>query len=68
MRAIEATQLAQAAEISELRARSEEVVRGWYEGPFLQRSQHLAEVEGRVERVERNVRRAEREREEENQI
>jgi hypothetical protein len=63
MRGIEATQLAQAAEIAELRAHSEDVLRTWYEDGVLGTSQFVADVEGRVEKVERQVRRAERERE-----
>ncbi|KFA72179.1 hypothetical protein S40288_06016 [Stachybotrys chartarum IBT 40288] len=68
MRAVEATQLAQAAEMAELRRRSEAVVRSWYEGGVLRTSQVLADVEGRMERVERRVRRAEHAREEEQDI
>ncbi|KAJ6446862.1 nuclear distribution protein [Purpureocillium lavendulum] len=68
MRAIEATQLAQAAEISELRRRSESVMRSWYEGNVLANSQLMADVEGRVEKVERLVRRREREIQEEKEV
>ncbi|KAK4102858.1 hypothetical protein N658DRAFT_505896 [Parathielavia hyrcaniae] len=60
MRGVEALQLAQAAEMSELRARSERAVRAWYEGGVLRYGVRLADVEGRLERVERGVRRAER--------
>lgn len=63
MKGLEATQLAQAAEVAELRARSEAVIRTWYEGSFLRDAQALADAEGRMERVERAVRRAEHERE-----
>ncbi|UNI13719.1 hypothetical protein JDV02_000435 [Purpureocillium takamizusanense] len=67
MKAIEATQLAQATEISELRRRSEAVLRSWYEGNVLANSQTMADVESRVEKVERLVRRRERKIEEEKQ-
>jgi hypothetical protein len=63
MRGIEVTQLAQAAEVAELRARSEEVIRRWYESGVLGCSRFVAGVEGRVERIEQSVRRAEREKE-----
>ncbi|TEA14586.1 hypothetical protein C8034_v003322 [Colletotrichum sidae] len=61
MRGIEATQMAQQAEMAELRARSEEVLKAWYQTGVLGVSEFVADVEGRVERVERQVRRAERE-------
>ncbi|OLN96468.1 hypothetical protein CCHL11_00868 [Colletotrichum chlorophyti] len=64
MRGIEATQIAQAAEMAELRARSEEVLKIWYQHGVLGVSEFVADVEGRVERAERRVRRAEREKEE----
>ncbi|OTA62642.1 hypothetical protein K449DRAFT_422169 [Hypoxylon sp. EC38] len=64
MKGIEATQLAQAAEIAELRARSEAVVRRWYERDVMAYSSFIAGVEGRVERAERTVRRIERARNE----
>ncbi|RYP15762.1 hypothetical protein DL765_005488 [Monosporascus sp. GIB2] len=64
MRGVEAAQLAQAAEIAELRARSEVVVRRWYERRVLDYSDFVADVEGRVEKAERAVRRAERARDE----
>jgi hypothetical protein len=63
MRAIEAIQAAQAAEMAELRARSEVALRAWYEGSVMARSQFMADVEGRVQRVEQAVRRVEHERE-----
>ena len=63
MRAVAATQLAQAAELAELRARSERLVRAWYERGVLDTSQFVADVEERAGRVERRVRRAERARE-----
>ncbi|KAK7743869.1 hypothetical protein SLS53_003889 [Cytospora paraplurivora] len=59
MKGIEATQLAQEAEIAELRARSERVVRKWYEERIVGYGGFVADVEGRIERVERKVRRAE---------
>ncbi|WYZ39593.1 hypothetical protein EsH8_III_001507 [Colletotrichum jinshuiense] len=61
MRGIEATQVAQEAEMTELRARSEEVLKTWYQQGILGVSEFVADIEGRVERVERRVRRAERE-------
>ncbi|OTA97580.1 hypothetical protein M434DRAFT_391769 [Hypoxylon sp. CO27-5] len=64
MKGIEATQLAQAAEIAELRARSEAVVRRWYERDVMAYSSFIAAVEGRVEGAERTVRRVERARNE----
>jgi hypothetical protein len=63
MNGIQATQYAQAAEIAELQSRSEQVIRDWYEHGFLNSSQFVANVEGRVEQVERSIRRAEREKE-----
>lgn len=68
MKAIEATQIAQAGEIAELRTRSEAVLRTWYESSVLERSQFMADVEGRVQKVERSVRRAEHEREASEQV
>ncbi|KAK4157419.1 hypothetical protein C8A00DRAFT_40256 [Chaetomidium leptoderma] len=65
MRAVEALQRAQAAEMAELRRRSERAVRAWYEGGVLRYGVELADVEGRLERVERGVRRVGRGREEE---
>lgn len=62
MRAIEATQTVQASEMAELRTRSEAVIRLWYEGSVMEKSQFMADVEGRVEKVERLVRRVEHER------
>ncbi|QYT04465.1 hypothetical protein H0G86_011371 [Trichoderma simmonsii] len=67
MKAIEATQIAQAAEISALRSRSEALVRSWYENGAVVNSQVLAHTEGKIQRVEREVRRRERIIEEENQ-
>lgn len=63
MAGIEATQLAQEAEIAELRARSEDLVRGWYQGRMLGHSQSVADIEGRFEKVEQAVRRVEKTRE-----
>lgn len=68
MKGLEATQMSQAAEMSELRARSERLIRAWYEGSMLSRSEFVADVEGRMEKVERSVRRAEHEKEAENQL
>lgn len=64
MKGIEATQLAQAAEIADLLARSEAVVRRWYKHDVMGYSDFVAGVEGRVERVERAVRRVEKTRDE----
>ncbi|KAI8953447.1 hypothetical protein F4801DRAFT_133718 [Xylaria longipes] len=64
MNGIEATQLAQATEIADLRARSEVVVRRWYKDDVMGYSDFVAGVEGRMERVERAVRRVEKAREE----
>ncbi|KAI1779197.1 hypothetical protein F4818DRAFT_403618 [Hypoxylon cercidicola] len=60
MQGVEATQLAQAAEVAALRARSEAVVRRWYERDVMGYSGFVAGVEGRVERVERTVRQMEK--------
>lgn len=49
--------------MAELRARSEEVLQAWYQQGVLGVSDFVADVEGRVEMVERRVRRAEREKE-----
>lgn len=68
MRAIEATQTAQAAEIADLRQRSESAVRAWYETGVLSNSKAMADIESRVEFVERQVRRAEREQEAEDEL
>ncbi|KAI0394513.1 hypothetical protein F5Y17DRAFT_249842 [Xylariaceae sp. FL0594] len=64
MKGIEVTQLAQAAEIAELRTRSERVVRRWYEKGVLAYSDFIAGVESQVEKVEQAVRRAEKARDE----
>lgn len=64
LRGVAATQRAQAAEVAALRARSEMLVRRWYERRALACSQFVAGVEGRVERVEMVVRRVERARDE----
>ncbi|KAK1480133.1 nuclear distribution protein [Colletotrichum cuscutae] len=63
LRGIEATQIAQEAEMAELRARSENVLQAWYQQGVLGVSDFVADVEGRVEMIERRVRRAEREKE-----
>lgn len=68
MKAIEATQIAQAAQMAELRQRGEAVMRSWYEGRFLVRSRFMADTESRVEKVEQKLRRMERQREEDNQV
>ncbi|KAK7701842.1 hypothetical protein SLS64_009976 [Diaporthe eres] len=59
MKGVEAAQLAQEAEIGELRDRSERVVRKWYEERVVGYGSFIADAEGRVESVERKVRRAE---------
>ncbi|KAM0461933.1 hypothetical protein ACHAPV_002570 [Trichoderma viride] len=59
MRAIEATQLAQAAEISKLRSKSEMLVRSWYENRALVDSQMIADSDGRIRRVEWETRKRE---------
>lgn len=63
MKGVEATQLAQEADIAELRARSEALVGRWYAERVVRYGEAVAGVEGRVERVERGVRRAQRARE-----
>ncbi|KAF5021720.1 hypothetical protein F66182_6221 [Fusarium sp. NRRL 66182] len=68
MKAIEATQIAQAAEIAHLRQRSETAIRSWYEVGVLDNSRAMADLESRVEVVERHVRRAERELEAEEEL
>lgn len=60
MRAIEATQKAQSAEIADLRRRSEQIVRSYYEQSVVGYGSRLAGVEKRVEKVERGIRRAEK--------
>ena len=67
MKGIEATQMAQSIQMAELRGRSENVVRAWYEQGVLRNSDTLADLEGRIEAVERGVRRREREKESEDQ-
>ncbi|KAH6628888.1 hypothetical protein F5144DRAFT_605000 [Chaetomium tenue] len=68
MRGAAALQHAQAREMSELRARSEVAVRAWYEGGVLKYGMVLADVEGRLERVDRGVRRVAKGRVEEEKI
>jgi hypothetical protein len=63
MKGIEATQLTQEAEIADLRARSERVMRAWYEGRVLRYGQFVTEAEGRLEKTELGVRRLEKLRE-----
>jgi hypothetical protein len=65
MCAVEAVQRAQGAEIAELRARSESAVRGWYRDGVLRSGEGVAGLEGRLEGVERGVRRVVRMRAEE---
>lgn len=64
MKGIEATQAAQRAEMAELRARSEAAIRQWYQQSVVGYSDFVANAEGRIERVERGVRRVEKAREE----
>lgn len=59
MKAIEATQLAQAAEMANLRKRSEIALRTWYESGVLERSNFVASMESRVSEVDRQIRRKE---------
>ncbi|KAG5931712.1 hypothetical protein E4U53_001649 [Claviceps sorghi] len=59
MKAIETTQLAQAAELAELRKRSEAVMLAWYERGVLASSHSLADLESRAQGVETTVRRRE---------
>ncbi|KAF5645520.1 RO-10-like protein [Fusarium sp. NRRL 52700] len=68
MKAIEATQIAQATEMADLRQRSEIAVRSWYETGILSNSKAMANLESRVKVVERQVRRAERELEAETEL
>lgn len=68
MKAVEATQLAQEADIAELRARSERVMRAWYEGRVLRYGQFVADAESRFEKAETAVRRAQRLRESDSAI
>ncbi|KAM4065376.1 dynactin subunit p22 domain-containing protein [Hirsutella rhossiliensis] len=68
MKAIQVTQAAQAADMAELRRRSEVVVRSWYESNLLAGSRSMADMESRVEGVERQVRRRERAKEEDKEM
>lgn len=61
MKGAEATQRAQLAEMAELRARSEAAIQAWYEGGVLGASRFVAQVEGRLSKADRTVRRAEKE-------
>jgi len=63
IKGVELMQMAQEAEIAELRRRSEAVMRQWVEGSVLRYSQAVADAEGRVEKVERVVRGMEKSRE-----
>ncbi|KAL8413251.1 hypothetical protein RB594_004758 [Gaeumannomyces avenae] len=58
-RALEAAQRAQDAELAALRARSEAVVRAWYEGRLLRCADAVADAEARANRVEAALRREE---------
>ncbi|KAK3331447.1 hypothetical protein B0H66DRAFT_446078, partial [Apodospora peruviana] len=60
MKGVEAMQLAQEAEVAELRVRSERAMRDWYEGRVLQYGQFIAEAEGKFEKLEMGVRRTEK--------
>ncbi|KAI0138333.1 nuclear distribution protein [Pestalotiopsis sp. NC0098] len=60
MKAIEATQKAQSAEVADLRRRSEQLVRNYYEQSVVGYGNRLAGAEKRVERVERAVKQAEK--------
>ncbi|KAG8422801.1 hypothetical protein J3459_010020 [Metarhizium acridum] len=68
MRAIEATQIAQLAEIAELRRRARTVIRLGTRTGVLNNSQSLADVETRVERIEKQIRQRERALEDAKQI
>lgn len=63
MKALEAVQLAQEAEIADLRTRSERVMRAWYEGRVLRYGKLVADAEGRIEKAEMGIRRREKLRE-----
>lgn len=56
---LEAAQRAQDAEVAALRARSEAVVRAWYEGRLLRCGAAVADAETRAGRVEAALRREE---------
>ncbi|KAI4592101.1 hypothetical protein KJ359_011893 [Pestalotiopsis sp. 9143b] len=60
MKAIEATQKAQSAEVADLRRRSEQLVRNYYEQSVVGYGNRLAGAEKRVERVERVVKQVEK--------
>ncbi len=64
LRAAEAARRAQAADVARLRARSEALVRRWYERRVLAASDAVAAAEARVARAERAVRRVQRARDE----
>lgn len=63
MKGVEAMQLAQEAEMADLRARSERAMREWYEGRVLKYGDFVADLEGRVEDIEMGIRREEKYRE-----
>lgn len=66
MRGIEAVQAAQTAEVAALRSRSEAILRRWYEHGVVGNSELVSRVERRVARLEKGVRRRERETESDN--
>lgn len=68
MKAIQATQAAQAADMADLRRRSEVIIHSWYESRLLASSRSMADMESRVEGVERQVRRRERTKEEDKEM
>ena len=68
MRAAAAMQRAQAAEVAELRARSEAALRAWYERGVLRCGNAVADLEARLGRVERGVRRVAKAREQEEEL
>ncbi|KAH6643392.1 nuclear distribution protein [Truncatella angustata] len=63
MRAVEATQKAQAAEVAELKRQSELLIRRWYEQGVVGYGDFVADTEKRLGRAERAIRRAEKVRE-----
>lgn len=60
---VEAIQSSQDAEIHELRERSAIVVQAWYKGAVIGAGEAWADLEGRVQDVERKVRRSQKQRE-----
>ncbi|KAI0018789.1 hypothetical protein F4780DRAFT_493061 [Xylariomycetidae sp. FL0641] len=55
MKGLAATQVAQAAEVSELRARSEALVHRWYADDLMRYSEGIGDLESRLDRVDREV-------------